>query len=228
MRKRALWLPAIALALFAPAVHGGAPAGGAGTTAAAQRDVATIVDAMIGMPILSNAIRAHVESHVEGLKQRDPQIDRRLATDAALQVALVDRVTAHYQSEAFARLPAARALLGELLSREMTATQLAATARMFASDTGKRLVEHILKSLMTASSEEDVEEMSDAEAGALIDAKDTPAMLAFTQSGADKKFEKIGDILENQHDDMFEYLMDDMDTIIVDILNMAGNTKYPA
>lgn len=184
-----------------------------------DNDIASIVDAFTAKPMLFQRIRAHVEEQVQYVSARDPQVNLRLKANAALRTALVDRVDAYYQSEIIARLPGVRDRLASLLSREMTSTQILATSRMLTCETGRRLVEHGLKNALAESLGREVaDDLSDAEAEALVAKNDIPVIMEFSRTGADVKFEKISEEMEGMQADLFEPILQGEEAFILNVL----------
>ena len=72
-------------------------------------------------------------------------------------------------------------------------------------------------------------ELSESQIKAIISKNDIPVFLAFSQTGADKKFDKIMDSLGEIDSDELEPLLDDSDDFLLDILNeMQFGVNYSA
>ncbi len=212
------------LALPTQAAMGAVPPG----IAEESLDLRTILDALVGPAVIMPGVRVQVDAAVGDLMTRDSKVDHALKTNPALKAALIDRATARYQSMVQDRLPALQTPLGRLFNNAMTAAQLKATARMMSSPTGKRVFGVMFTQLFSTNAEEsEMKELSDAEVTAMINENDIPVFLAFSQTGADKKFEKVMDSIDSIEDQDFDPLLDDVDDFLLDILNeMQSGVKF--
>lgn len=191
-------------------------------------DVRVIVEAMVGAPAIMIGIKSYIDEHVHDLMKRDPAVDRLLKAKPSLQAALTERVTAHYGTVLAARLPAFHAQLGQVFSEEMTPSQIAATARMFSSGTGKRIAKWALQQALSNADEESTAvELSDAHAEAMVGKEDIPILAAFAKSGAEAKLEKIGGKIEGLRADYFQPMISDGDDYLLGILEqMQSGQQY--
>lgn len=204
------------LALPTQAVMGAAPA----QVPDESEDVRIILDALVGVDALMPSIKLRVKAEADDLMRRDPKVDHALKANPALKAALIDRATARYQSMVRDRLPAYRSVLGRLFNEGMSVAQRKATAKMLVSESGKRIFASVFTQMASLTAQQaETAELSESQINAIISKNDIPVMLAFSQTGADKKFDEIMDSLGEIDSDEFEPLFDDNDDFLVDILN---------
>jgi hypothetical protein len=187
-----------------------------------------ILDAFLSIPALMPGVRTHVGAQVQDLMNRDPKVDRLLKASPALRGVLIERAATQYDLMLQAKLPAARAFLGRGLRADMTAPQLTATAKLFSSETGKRLIASVLTKMLSETDEQaEAVDLSDAEAVAMINKKDTAVILAFSQTGAAAKLEKIFLRLEEAKTEYFEPMVDEDDLLLGILEQLQSDTNYP-
>jgi hypothetical protein len=191
-------------------------------------DLRVILDAFAGESIWIPAVKSQVDAELQDLMTRDLKVDRLLKANPSLKAALIERATPHYQSILRNRLPALRAQLGRRFNEGMTAAQRKAPANMLSSETGKRIFAYaFVKMFSETDGLVESEELSDAQAADMIDKKDVSVMLAFSQSGANRKFEKIMDDFGGPNADDFEPLMDDSDEFFLSTLSeIEHSSRY--
>lgn len=211
-RAMAIWMLPLCVAISAtpgPALAGeGSPA----THLSSQSAAAQLASQLIGRMVWLLA-RQYAEGRLDTVLDRDAESARLLPAGSPARVAFLDEAVRRTQriAETYVR-PLMPAIISAL-DANMTAPQISASARVFETQTGKRILDRVVSEILL-SQEDDSSEMTDAEVESLISLADAPALIAFEKSGAPQAMEKAMDALPEQEEDIASILESDVDALL--------------
>lgn len=207
----ALWLSASGVPLPAMAVD--APlATSLPPTSLATQFARQIIDRMAAV-----SAGLYVEERLKAALDADPHSARLLPNGSPARAVFLKEAVTRTESNAAAQIRPLIPAFVSALDANMTPAQIKAAAHLFATPTGKRILDRMV-SKEILSQGEDSAEMTDAEVQSLINVADVPALIAVEKSGAIEAMSKAMEALPENEDDLLTKMQSDVDEMLRQML----------
>lgn len=167
--------------------------------------------------IITLSARQYTEERLNIALDVDPDSTRLLPIGSPARVAFLEEAIRRTQQLAAVQVRPLFPALVSALDANMTPAQISAAAHLFATPTGKRILDTVVSEAILSQGD-DSAEMTDEEAQSLISAADVPALIAIEKSGALEAMNKAMDTLPESEDDLATKMESDVDALLRNML----------